>query len=129
MGFFFPVDHKTNKTGTSPKVLDRNIDKRYTLEMIRNIVGRPTQDVYDGVRSRQARKIPGELHDKAKRLLDQINAAPTFEFLRTPPGNRLDKLRGTLAGFWSLRVNDQWRIVFRWESQDALDVEIVDYHR
>jgi len=97
--------------------------------MIRNIVGRPTQDIYDGVSSRQARKVPRELHDKARRLLDQINAAPSLDFLRVPPSNRLEKLRGNLAGFRSLRVNDQWRIIFRWKNNDALDVEIVDYHR
>jgi proteic killer suppression protein len=97
--------------------------------MIRNIVGKATQDVYDGVNSRHARKIPRELHDKAMRLLDQLNAAPALEFLRTPPSNRLEKLRGDRTGYWSLRINDQWRIVFRWKDSDALDVEILDYHR
>jgi proteic killer suppression protein len=97
--------------------------------MIRNIAGKATQDVYDGVTSRHARSIPRELHGKAIRLLDQINAAPTLEFLRTPPSNRLEKLRGGWAGYWSLRINDQWRVVFRWEGNDAVDVEIVDYHR
>ena len=97
--------------------------------MIRNITGKATQDIYDGVNSRHARSIPRGLHDKAVRLLDQINAAPTLEFLRTPPGNRLEKLRGGRAGYWSLQVNDQWRIVFRSEGNDALVVEIADYHR
>ena len=97
--------------------------------MIRNISGKTTQDIFDGINSRQARRIPRELHDKAARLLDQINAAPTLEFLRSPPSNRLGKLRGDWVGFWSLRINDQWRIVFRWEDNDALNVEIVDYHR
>ncbi len=97
--------------------------------MIKNIPGKATQDIYDGVNSRHARRIPIERHDKAARLLDHINAAPTLEFLRTPPSNRLEKLRGDRAGYWSLRINDQWRIVFRWKSNDPLDVEIVDYHR
>jgi proteic killer suppression protein len=61
--------------------------------------------------------------------LDQLNAAPALEFLRTPPSNRLEKLRGDRTGYWSLRINDQWRIVFRWKDSDALDVEILDYHR
>lgn len=88
-----------------------------------------TQDVYDGVNSRYARKLPRELHGKARPLLDQINAAPALDFLRVLPSNRLEKLRGDLAGYCSLRINDQWRIIFRWEGKDALDVEITDYHR
>jgi len=96
--------------------------------MIRNLIGRMTQDVYDGVESRHARKVPRELHGKAIRLLDQINAAPSVEFLRIPPSNRLEKLRGGRLGYWSLRINAQWRIVFQWEGHDAFNVEIVDYH-
>ena len=97
--------------------------------MIRNIADKTTQDIYDGISSRQARKVPVELHDKARRLLDQMNAAPTLDFLRIPPSNRLEKLRGNLAGYWSIRINSQWRIIFRWEGNDALDVAIIDYHR
>lgn len=97
--------------------------------MIRNLAGRTTQDIYDGVNSRHARSVPRELHDKARRLLDQLNAAPHLEFLRIPPSNRLEKSKGELHGYWSLRINDQWRVIFRWEGKDALDVEIVDYHR
>jgi proteic killer suppression protein len=96
--------------------------------MIRNLIGKMTQDVYDGGESRHARKLPLELHGKAIRLLDQINAAPSVEFLRIPPSNRLEKLRGDWRGFWSLRINGQWRIVFQWEGDDAFNVEIVDYH-
>jgi proteic killer suppression protein len=69
------------------------------------------------------------LHGKAKRLLDQINAAPALGFLHIPPSNRLEELRGDLAGYWSLRINEQWRLIFRWEGNDALDVEIMDSHR
>jgi len=97
--------------------------------MIRNITGRTTQDIYDGINSRHARKLPSELHQKARRLLDQINAAVRVEILNSPPGNRLEKLRGDLVGYWSLRINDQWRVIFRWEGADALNVEILDYHR
>lgn len=88
-----------------------------------------TQDVYDGNTSRHARKLPAEFHSKARRRLDQINAATRIETLGLPPGNRLEKLRGDLAGYWSMRINDQWRIVFRWEGVDAVDVKIVDYQR
>ena len=57
------------------------------------------------------------------------SAAPSLEFLRVPPGNRLEKLSGDLKGYWSLRINDQWRIVFRFEANDFCDVKIMDYHR
>ena len=96
--------------------------------MIRNMIGKMTRDLYDGTESRHARKVPKELHGKIARLLDQINAAPSVEFLRIPPSNRLEKLRGDRRGYWSLRINDQWRIVFQWEGKDALNVEIIDYH-
>jgi proteic killer suppression protein len=60
--------------------------------------------------------------------LDQVNAAPDLEVLRVPPGNRLEKLSGDLSEFWSLRINDQWRLLFRWVDGDAFDVDVVDYH-
>ena len=61
------------------------------------------------------------LADKTLRLLDQINAAPPLNMLRIPLSNRLEKLKGNRAGFWGLRINDQWSIAFRWHGQDALD--------
>ena len=96
--------------------------------MLKSLADKTTQDVYDGVNSRQARKLPHELHERARRLLDQINAAPTLDMLRIPPSNRLEKLKGDLAGYWSLRINEQWRVVFRWEGQDAFEVQVTDYH-
>jgi toxin HigB-1 len=57
-----------------------------------------------------------------------LDNACALEDLQTPPGNRLESLRGNLKGFWSVRINDQWRICFRFESGNAFDVEIVDYH-
>ena len=97
--------------------------------MILNLTGKTTQHIYDGTNSRYARILTIDLQDKARRLLDQVNAAPDVTFLRIPPGNRLEKLRGELFGFWSIRINNQWRIIFRWEGKDAMDVEIIDYHR
>lgn len=97
--------------------------------MIESIANKCTQDIYDGVNSKQARKIPRDLHSKSRRLLDQINAAPSIDLLRIPPSNRLEKLKGDLSDYWSLRINDQWRIIFQWENGNALNVEIVDYHR
>jgi proteic killer suppression protein len=96
--------------------------------MLKSLADKTTQDVYDGVNSRQARKLPRELHERARRLLDQINAAPTLDMLRIPPSNRLEKLKGDLAGYWSLRINEQWRVAFRWEGQDAFEVQVTDYH-
>jgi proteic killer suppression protein len=63
----------------------------------------------------------------AERKLAMLDAANSLEFLKSPPGNRLEKLRGDRAGQYSIRINEQWRICFRWQG-DALDVEIVDYH-
>jgi proteic killer suppression protein len=96
--------------------------------VLRSIADRLTQDVYDATNSRYSRKLPRHLHAKARRLLDQINAAPSLDMLRTPPSNRLEKLRGDLESHWSLRINEQWRIIFRWEDSDAFEVKIMDYH-
>ncbi len=96
--------------------------------MIRNFASKAAQDIYDGVNSRYARKVSRTLHPKTRRLFDQINAAPSLAFLRIPPSNRLETLSGSLVGYWSLRINDQWRIIFRWIEPDAIDVDITDYH-
>ncbi len=64
----------------------------------------------------------------ALRKLDMIAAATTVETLRVPPGNHLEQLHGDRAGQWSIRVNDKWRVCFRWSGTNAEDVEIVDYH-
>lgn len=65
----------------------------------------------------------------AVRKLDLLNAAHALLDLRSPPGNRLEQLKGDWAGFHSIRINDQWRVVFRWVEGQAHDVQIVDYHR
>ena len=66
--------------------------------------------------------------ERAKRKLVAVHAASRLEDLRVPPSNRLEKLRGDLDGFYSIRINDQWRIIFRWTDGDAHDVQIIDYH-
>lgn len=96
--------------------------------MIKSFSNKTTQDIYDGTNSKYSRKLPRELHQKARRLLDQIKAAPELSILQIPPGNRLEKMSANLKGFWSIRINEQWRIVFRWLKNDAYDVEITDYH-
>jgi proteic killer suppression protein len=88
-----------------------------------------TRDIFDGTASRKARKaLPSELHGKAARLLDRLNAASTPDDLRMPKGNRLHRLTGDRAGQWSISINDRFRICFRWENTEAVDVEITDYH-
>jgi proteic killer suppression protein len=68
------------------------------------------------------------LQRAALRKLVMLDAAETLDDLRSPPGNRLEKLAGDRAGEYSIRINDQWRICFRWRAADAHDVEMVDYH-
>jgi proteic killer suppression protein len=75
-----------------------------------------------------SRRLPSDLQRIALRKLRQLDAAIVLDDLRVPPGNRLEKLRGDRVGKYSMRINDQWRICFRWAGGDAHDVEIVDYH-
>ena len=75
-----------------------------------------------------SRKIPREIQERAYHKLVAIHAAESLDNLRNPPGNRLESLRGDLAGFESIRINNQWRIVFRSEGSHATDVKITDYH-
>jgi toxin HigB-1 len=84
-----------------------------------------TEKIWNGLRSR---KLPPAIQSGALRKLRLINAAKRIEDLRVPPGNRLEALRGDRGGQWSIRINDQRRICFRWTEGGADDVEIVDYH-
>jgi len=89
---------------------------------------RATEDLYHGVRSARVRRFPTEIRRTAVRKLDMVHAAHALRDLRSPPGNRLEALKGEWEGFHGIRINDQWRIVFRWETEDAHDVSVVDYH-
>jgi proteic killer suppression protein len=84
-----------------------------------------TKKIYQRQRSR---KLPADIQQVALRKLRMINNAISINDLRVPPANRLEKLSGNRAGQWSIRINDQWRVCFRWEGSDAYDVEITDYH-
>ena len=75
-----------------------------------------------------SRRLPREIQEVARRKLRMLNAARSLQDLRVPPANRLEALRGRRAGQFSIRVNDQWRICFRFLAGQASDVEIVDYH-
>jgi len=96
--------------------------------MIVSFGDRATGALYHGERGKAIRKFPSTIRRVALRKLDVLNGAPELGDLRSPPGNRLEALRGDLLGFSSIRINDQWRIVFRWIDGDAHDVRIVDYH-
>ena len=93
--------------------------------MIKAFRDNETQKIYQRQRSR---KLPADIQQTALRKLRMINNAVTINDLRIPPANRLEKLSGDSAGQWSIRINDQWRVCFRWEGNDAYEVEIVDYH-
>jgi proteic killer suppression protein len=84
-----------------------------------------TEKLFHG---RFSAQLPRDIQRIAQRKLKQVHAAATLDFLRVPPGNRLEMLSGDRLGQWSVRINDQWRICFRWQSGNAHDVEIVDYH-
>jgi len=93
--------------------------------VIKSIKGKETAKVF---RRQRSRKFPADIQQVAYRKLRYLKNARTLQDLRIPPANRLEKLKGDRAGQHSIRVNDQWRICFRWQGSDAYDVEIVDYH-
>ena len=93
--------------------------------MIESFGDARTEQIYGGQRSR---KLPGDIQHRARRKLRMLNQAKALQDLTSPPGNRLEPLQGNLEGFWSIRINQQWRIVFRWEDGRKLDVAITDYH-
>jgi proteic killer suppression protein len=96
--------------------------------MIRTFGDAATEDIWNGVNSRAARRIPQRIWPVVRRKLDQIDAVAKLEQLRVPPGNQLHPLHGDLDGFHAVRVNDQYRIAFRFEGQDAYQFRCVDYH-
>jgi len=97
--------------------------------MITSFRDRGTEDVFDGADTRAARKTcPQHLWPAAHRKLDLLNRITTLGELAIPPGNRLERLRGTRAGQYSIRINEQYRICFLWENGYADKVEITDYH-
>ncbi len=94
--------------------------------MIRSFADRQAELVWQGDPSR---RLPGAIQRLARRKLRMLHAAVSLDELRVPPGNRLEALTGNRRGQFSIRINDQWRICFRWIDADAHEVEIVDYHR
>ena len=93
--------------------------------MIKSFACRDTEKVWNGLK---VRAFPGDIQNRALRKLRQLDAAQTADDLKNPPGNRLEALKGNRKGQMSIRINDQWRICFVWQENEAHDVEIVDYH-
>jgi toxin HigB-1 len=84
-----------------------------------------TERVWNGIR---VKKLPVEIQETGRRKLRMINNSVDIRDLRIPPANRLEKLSGDLKDFYSIRINDQWRIIFKWKAGNASEVEIIDYH-
>ena len=94
--------------------------------MIRSFKSKETEKVWNGERSS---KLPMEVQKIGRRKLRMINNSFDINDLRIPPANRLEKLSGDLKDYYSIRINDQWRVVFKWSEGHAFDVLIVDYHK
>ena len=93
--------------------------------MIKTFADKATAAIFSGL---MVKKLPPSIAKRAREKLDMLHRARTLNDLRAPPANRLEALAGNRKGFWSIRINDQWRVCFRIENGDAFDVEIVDYH-
>jgi proteic killer suppression protein len=93
--------------------------------MILSFGSKETEKIWNGMR---VKALPAEIQEVARRKLRMLNSSQDVADLRIPPANRLEKLAGDWKGFYSIRINDQWRIVFKWDSGNASEVEIVDYH-
>ena len=94
--------------------------------MLGSFGSKETEKVWKGIRST---KLPPEIQNIARRKLRMINNSFDLKDLRIPPSNRLEKLSGNRKDFYSIRINDQWRIIFKWEEGHAFEVAIVDYHK
>jgi proteic killer suppression protein len=93
--------------------------------MIKTFGDKESEKIWNGIRSK---KLPNEIQDVARRKLRMLNNAQDVNDLRIPPFNRLEKLIGNLEDYYSIRINNQWRIIFRWINNDAYEIRIVDYH-
>lgn len=96
--------------------------------MIESFGNALAEDLFDDKNSKATKAFPPELRRVARRKLQYLHEAADLRDLKSPPGNRLEGLKGDRKGFHSIRINDQWRVVFRWSGGNAFDVQIVDYH-
>jgi proteic killer suppression protein len=86
------------------------------------------EGLFDNKRTKATRAFPPDLRRAARRKLLYLHDAAQLKDMGVPPGNRLESLKGKLLGFHSIRINDKWRVVFRWQNGNAFDVQVVDYH-
>lgn len=93
--------------------------------MIKTFGDKESEKIWNGIRSK---KLPNEIQDVLRRKLRMLNNAQNVNDLRIPPANRMEKLKGDLEDYYSIRINNQWRIIFQWLNNDSYDVKIVDYH-
>ena len=93
--------------------------------MIKSFNSKKTEKIWEGIRST---KLPNEIQNVARRKLRMLNNSVDLQDLRIPPSNRLEKLKGNFKDYHSIRINDQWRIIFKWVKGHSTNVEIVDYH-
>lgn len=93
--------------------------------MIVSFGDKNTEKIWTGER---IKRLPNEIQEIGRRKLRMLNNSQNLADLQIPPSNRLEKLKGNLKDFYSIRINDQWRIVFKWNSGNASEVEIIDYH-
>jgi toxin HigB-1 len=93
--------------------------------MIKSFGDKETEKIWNGVRSK---KLPNEIQQIGRRKLRMLNNSQDLQDLKIPPSNRLEKLSGNLKDFYSIRINNQWRIIFRWEGGNTFEVKIIDYH-
>jgi toxin HigB-1 len=96
--------------------------------MIINFADKDTEDLFNGFDTKAARRIPQTIWKSARLRLDAMDGAKKLQDLKFPPGNRLEALKGNLSKYHSVRINDQFRIIFRWIDGDIRDVKITDYH-
>jgi len=96
--------------------------------MIASFANKLAEDLFEDRKSKEVRRFPPELHRKARRKLLYLHDSGELDDMKVPPGNRLEALRGDRAGFHSIRLNDQWRLIFRWDQGNAYEVSIEDYH-
>ena len=93
--------------------------------MILSFGSKETEKIWNGER---IKKLPNEIQETGRRKLRMLNNSQSLADLTIPPSNKLEKLKGDLKGFYSIRINDQWRIIFKWDNANVVEVEITDYH-
>ena len=121
------IDQVLIQTGFRRRVESRT-DIVYSWIVIQSIHDQTTADILVGSNTKAARKLPQVLHRRARLLLLLLDAAEEVQDMATPPGNCLHRLSGDRQGFWSVRINDQYRLIFQFEDGHAHNVQLTDYH-